>query len=509
MSTATAPNPSSTSKIENCPLYINGEWKNFNKCETTPVYNPSTGEIISQVPLCGEDIVNEAVEAAQAAFPAWSETPPAERARILFRFRHLVEAEFDDICLGISREHGKTYAEAKGDLQRGLEQTEYACGIPNLLMTDGLENVARGIDCDSIRQPLGVCVGIAPFNFPAMVPMWMWPLAIACGNTFIMKPSEKVPLTTNRLIKLLEKAGLPKGVLNIVHGGRDCVDALLKHPKIKAISFVGSTPVARYIYETGAKYGKRVQSAGGAKNFVVIMPDAEVEHSAQGIKDAAFGCAGERCMAGSTAIAVGNAAKTVLPALVDVVKSMKVGRTDRPPQQQPHMGAVISGPHKSRVVDLVTKGEKQGAKLLVDGRNVKVDDAPEGFYIGPTIVDNLQDGNILTQEEVFGPVLNVLHSNDLESAIQIANRSSYGNGAAIFTSSGKAAREFRHRVQAGMVGINVGVPATLAYFPFSGWGDSFFGDLHIQGKEGVAFYTKQKVITTRWFNFGEGDIWAK
>jgi malonate-semialdehyde dehydrogenase (acetylating)/methylmalonate-semialdehyde dehydrogenase len=489
------------------PIYIDGQWITPKTDHLTPVYNPSTGAVIAHTPLCGSEIVDKAVQSAQKAFPEWSETPPAERARVLMRFKMLVEQHFDELCRCVSKEHGKTLSEARGDVQRGIEQVEFACGIPSLLMGESLENVARGIDCDSIRQPLGVCAGIAPFNFPAMVPLWMWPLAIACGNTFIMKPSEKVPLTSNKMMELLEKAGLPAGVLNIIHGGRDCVEALLAHPHIKAISFVGSTAIARSIYEHGAKYGKRVQAAGGAKNFVVVMPDADVNNTTIGLRDAAFGCAGERCMAGSTAIVIGNAEKTVLPNLVDAVKAMKVGPTDR--DNQPHMGAVISDQHRQRIINLINQGEKFGGHVLVDGRKIKVEEEPNGFYVGPTIVDQVQWGTPLMNEEVFGPVLNVMHAQNLEEAINLANRSAYGNGASIFTSSGKAAREFRHRAQAGMIGINVGVPATLAYFPFSGWNESFFGDLHIQGKEGVAFYTRQKVTTSRWFNFGEGDVWAK
>ena len=496
-----------TKTLEPCPVFIGGEWREISAGATSPVYNPSRGEVISEVPMCGADVVNEAVEAAAAAFPAWRDTPPVERARLFFRYRQLVEENFERICESVTREHGKTLAEARGSVYRGIENIEYACAAPTLLMGDTLENLARGVDCETMLQPLGVCVGITPFNFPAMVPMWMFPLALVCGNTFVLKPSEKVPLTVVMLIELLEKAGLPKGVLNVVHGGRDCVDALLRHPKVKAISFVGSNPIAKYIYETGIQHGKRVQANGGAKNYIIVMPDADVPKTVEALSTAAFGCAGERCMAGSTAIAVGKAADTVLPSLVQAARAIKVGPTDM--KAQPDMGPVITAQHRERVMSLVARGEKEGAKIIADGRGVKISDAPNGFFLGATIVDEVQNEMEIAREEVFGPVLNVMRMDDLDHAIALANKSSYGNGTAIFTNSGKAAREFKNRVKAGMVGINVGVPATMAMFPFTGWDESFYGDLHIQGKEGVQFYTQQKVVTTRWFGDGVGDVWKK
>jgi malonate-semialdehyde dehydrogenase (acetylating)/methylmalonate-semialdehyde dehydrogenase len=341
-----------------------------------------------------------------------------------------------------------------------------------------------------------------------MVPLWMFPLALACGNTFVLKPSEKVPLTALVLIELLQQAGLPKGVLNVVHGGRDCVDALLTHPKVKAISFVGSSPVAKHIFETGTRNGKRVQANGGAKNYVVIMPDADVAKSVEALSTAAFGCAGERCMAGSTAIAVGKAADRILPPLIENARAIKVGRTDAA-SAQPDMGPVITAAHRDRVLGLLASSEKEGAAVTCDGRGVKVSGAPNGFYIGATIVDRVQDSMTIAREEVFGPVLNVMRMEDLDQAIEAANRSSFGNGASIFTSSGPAAREFKHRVKAGMVGINVGVPATMAMFAFTGWDASFYGDLHIQGREAVQFYTQQKTITSRWFGGTVEDVWKK
>ncbi len=497
-----------TTSLTPCPNFIGGEWRPLSGSATTPVFNPSTGDVIAECPVGTAALVDEAVSAAHAAFPAWRATPPVDRARLFFRYRQLVEQNFDRICHAVSREHGKTHAEARGSVYRGIENIEYACGIPSLLFGDTLPDLARGVDCETLLQPLGVCVGITPFNFPAMVPLWMFPLALACGNTFVLKPSEKVPLSAILLAKLLEEAGVPKGVFNVVHGGRDCVDALLTHPKVRAISFVGSSPIAKYIYETGTRHGKRVQANGGAKNYIVIMPDADVSKTVEALSTAAFGCAGERCMAGSTAIAVGAAGDRVLPSLVQAARAIKVGRTDQP-ATQPDMGPVITAQHRDRVLSLISSGEKEGAKIIADGRDVKVSDAPRGFYLGATIVDSVEANMTLAREEVFGPVLNVMRMDDLDHAIETANKSSFGNGAAIFTNSGHAAREFKHRVKAGMVGINVGVPATMAMFPFTGWDDSFYGDLHIQGKEAVQFYTQQKVVTSRWFGGEVGDVWKK
>jgi malonate-semialdehyde dehydrogenase (acetylating)/methylmalonate-semialdehyde dehydrogenase len=495
------------SNLTPCPNYIGGEWSTPSGVATSPVYNPSTGDVIAEAPMATAKIVDDAVQAAAAAFPAWRDTPPVERARVFFRYRQLVEQNFEKLCQTVSREHGKTHAEARGSIFRGIENIEFACGIPSLLMGETLENLARGVDCETHHQPLGVCAGITPFNFPAMVPLWMFPVALACGNTFVLKPSEKVPLCAVLLGELLEQAGLPKGVFNIVHGGREAVDALLTHPKVRAISFVGSSPIAKYIYETGTRHGKRVQANGGAKNYIVIMPDADMNKSVENLATAAFGCAGERCMAGSTALPVGKAAEKLLPSLIEAARRIKVGPTDRP--AQPDMGPVITAAHRDRVLNLVASGEKEGAKVVCDGRGVKIADAPNGFYVGATIVDNVQTSMTLAREEVFGPVLNVMRMEDLDAAIAQANRSSFGNGASIFTNSGMAAREFKHRVKAGMVGINVGVPATMAMFAFTGWDDSFYGDLHIQGKEGVQFYTQQKVVSTRWFSEGVGDVWKK
>lgn len=490
-----------------CPNFFDGKWVTPSGKAVGQVFNPSRGSVIALVPMCGAEEVSAVVASAKAAFPDWRDTPPNERAQVLFRAKSMLEEAFEDLCLGISTENGKTLSEARGDLRRGIEVVEYACGIPTLLMGECLENIARGIDCHTDRHPLGVVAGICPFNFPALVPMWMWPLAIACGNTFVLKPSEKVPLTMQRIVAILEKAGLPPGVMNIVHGGRECVDAILDHPDVKAVSFVGSTPVAREIHRRGTANGKRVQAAGGAKNFIILMPDAETERTIGAVKDGAFGCAGERCMAGSTAVAVGEAGEKLLPTLADLVSSMKVGTTDTL-ESQPDMGAVISAGHRAKVSSLLDAAEEGGAKVLSDGRPAKVDEAPEGFFLGPTLIDHVTESSPIMETEVFGPVLAVLRAKTLDDAIAMANRQAFGNGAAIFTNSGKAAREFRRKISAGMVGINVGVPAPLAWFPFTGWNDSFFGDLHIQGKEGVEFYTQRKTTTTRWFGYGDGEIWA-
>jgi len=488
--------------------FIGGMWHAPAAGPTRSVYNPSRGHVLAEVPE--DDIVgaNAAVAAAVDAFPQWAATPPSVRARVLFKLRMMVADEFDRLAALVSREHGKTLSESRGDVQRGLEMIEFACGIPALLQGESLRGVAAGIDCDVEREPVGVCVGITPYNFPAMVPLWMWPIAIACGNTFVLKPSEKTPLTSVELVRMLDASGLPKGVLNLVHGGHETVDTLLTHPDVAAVSFVGSTPVARKIYETACRHGKRVQSAGGAKNFVVVMPDAEIQPTVSGIRDAAFGCAGQRCMAGSTVVTVGDAKSRLMQPLIDVAAEMKIGPTDEP-ANQPDMGAVVSGEHKTRIHDLLRRGADEGGNVVLDGRGVSVSGATGGYYVGPTIVSELSLENTLMNEEVFGPVLCMMHADTLDQALDYSSASGYGNGASIFTSSGRTANEFRRRVKAGMVGINVGVPATLAYFPFSGWGNSFFGDLHMQGREGVMFFTRAKTTTQRWFAPDEGDIWRR
>ncbi|RMF72421.1 MAG: CoA-acylating methylmalonate-semialdehyde dehydrogenase [Planctomycetota bacterium] len=478
------------------PCLIDGAWTEPKTKRFGDVYNPSTGEVIARTPMCSSADVDAAVQAAARAFPGWAETPAVERARIMFRFRELLVAHNEELARLVSREHGKTLAESKGSLLRAMEMVEFAAGLPSLLTGETIENIASNVDCETVRHPLGVVAGITPFNFPAMVPLWMYPVAIVCGNTFVLKPSPRVPLTAVRIGELLVEAGVPKGVFNIVHGDKESVDAILTHPLVRAVSFVGSTPVAKYIYQTGSANGKRVQAAGGAKNHIIIMPDADLDVVTEGLKHSAWGCAGERCMAGSLALPVGDVADEVVERLAAAGAQMRVGRTDE--GQSVDMGPLITEQHLTRVrgyLDAAAGGE---ARLALDGRSVAVSDAPGGYFLGPTIIDQVGAESRFAREEIFGPVLSVSRCKTLEEAIEIGKRCEYGNGAVIFTQSGRAAREFKHRFNAGMIGINVGVPAPMAWFPFTGWNMSFFGDLHIQGKEGMMFYTQQRMTMTRW-----------
>lgn len=484
------------------PILLNNKFEESKATSHSDVYNPSTGEVLATVPMCSKEEVARVIASAKNAFAAWADTPPVERARYMFKFKALLEENYEQIAITVSKEHGKTLAEARASLQRGIEMVEFACGIPSLLMGESLANIARNVDCETMRHPIGVCAGITPFNFPAMVPLWMYPVALVCGNTFVLKPSEKVPLTTMLIAELLIKTGLPEGVFNVVHGGKEAVDALLEHPDVRAVSFVGSTAIAKYIYEKGTANGKRVQAAGGAKNHIIVMPDADMEQTALALQASAFGCAGERCMAGSLAIPVGKAADELMPLLAEKAKKMSIGRTDT--GNNPDMGPLITKEHLTKVQGFIDSGKKEGAELLVDGRAVKVADAPNGFYLGPTIFDHAKTDMSIVKEEIFGPVLSVVRVETVEDAIELGKSCPFGNGAVMFTSSGYAAREFKHRFNAGMIGINVGVPAPMAWFPFTGWNNSFFGDLHIQGKEGVHFYTQQKMTMTRWFNPSQG-----
>jgi malonate-semialdehyde dehydrogenase (acetylating) / methylmalonate-semialdehyde dehydrogenase len=484
--------------VTQCKLLVDGKWIASSATEFGDIANPSTGEIIGKVPMGNAKDVDLAVQAAHKAFPAWRDTPIVERARVMFKFKNLMDEHYEEIAQTITREHGKTLAEAKASVQRGIEVIEFACGIPSLIQGESMANIATNVDCETIRHPLGVCAGIAPFNFPAMVPLWMYPLALTCGNTFVLKPSEKVPLSSIFIAELLKQAGLPDGVFNIVHGGKDCVNALLTHPLIKAISFVGSTAIAKHVYETGTKHGKRVQAAGGAKNHIIIMPDADMEQTVKALQASAFGCAGERCMAGSLAIPVGDAAEMLIPKLVESSHNMKVGPTHA--GENPDMGPVISAEHLTKVRSLIDQGEKEGAQLALDGRKLKVASSPKGFFLGPTIFDHAKPEMKIVRDEIFGPVLSVVRVNDIEEAIALGDKCEFGNGAVIYTNSGGAAREFKHRFNAGMIGINVGVPASMAWFSFTGWNHSFYGDMHIQGKEGILFYTQQKTTMTRWFS---------
>ena len=483
-------------------LWINGQRVQAQGGRTSEVFNPARGEAIRLTPLASKADVDAAVAAAKAAFPAWRDTTPLRRARILARFRELMEAHRDELSRLASEEHGKTLSDAAGSVQRGIEVIEFASGVPHLLKGEHSEDVGRGVDCHSLLQPVGVCAGITPFNFPVMVPLWMFPVAIACGNTFVLKPSEKVPSCSLRMAELFNEAGLPDGVFNVVPGDKEAVDALLYHPDVGAISFVGSTPVAKYIYETGAKNGKRVQALGGAKNHAIVMPDADMESAADALIGAAYGSAGERCMAISTVVAVGDAADALLPRLKARAAEIKVGRGDT---EGIEMGPVISASHRDRIVSLIDSGVAQGAELTLDGRGIKIAGQGKGFFVGPTLFDRVTPEMDIYKEEIFGPVLIVLRVQSYEEAVKLINANPYGNGTAIFTSSGHFARRFENEIEVGMVGVNVPIPVPMAFFSFGGWKASLFGDLHMHGMEGVYFYTRTKVVTTRWPAIAEGS----
>jgi malonate-semialdehyde dehydrogenase (acetylating) / methylmalonate-semialdehyde dehydrogenase len=473
--------------------YIGGGWRKPPAADGVAVVNPATGEVLARSPLNGA--VEEAVQAAVAAFPDWRATPPAERIQPLFRLKQLLEVHFDEIARIITTENGKTLDEARAELRRGVENVETACGIPLMMQGDTLDNVARGIDELMFRQPLGVVTAITPFNFPAMIPLWFLPYAVACGNTLVMKPSERVPLSMVRLFGLLEEAGFPPGVVNLVNGGKAAVDALLAHPDVKAVSFVGSTPVARYIYAQAAAHGKRVQCQGGAKNHVVVMPDADAETTTRIISDSAFGCAGQRCLAVSVAVTVGEARDWFGKSIAETAGSLKVGNGLEAGVQ---MGPVISAESRARIESLIAQGEADGARAVTDGRGVKVAGGEGGSYVGPTVLDGVPAASVLTGTEIFGPVLSLIHADSVEDALETIARCEYGNAASIFTSSGAAARKFRLEAPTGNVGINIGVAAPMAYFPFSGWRGSFLGALHAQGRDAIEFYTDKKVVIERW-----------
>jgi len=457
-----------------------------------PVLNPATGEVLAQVPFSTRDEVDEAVKAATAALPAWQDTPVVDRARIMFVFRGLLEKHLDELAHQISLENGKTLDEARGEVRRGIEVVEFAAGMPSLLMGEVLEEVSRGIDCELVRYPLGVVAGICPFNFPVMIPLWMIPIAITCGNTFVLKPSERTPLSAQRLAEILTEAGLPAGVVNLVNGAKDVVDWLLEHPQVHAVSFVGSQPVAAYVYATAAAHGKRVQALGGAKNHLIVMPDADLERAVPAIIASAFGNAGERCLAGSVLLAVGAVADALVERLKTATLKLRVGPGVDPATD---MGPLIREAHRDRVRRCIEQGQQEGATLVCGGTS-----PPErpGYYLAPTIFDHVTPEMSIAQDEIFGPVLSIVRVATLEGAIAVVNRSRYGNAASIFTRSGAAARAFRRGVRAGMLGVNVGVAAPLAFFPFAGWKNSFYGDLHATGRDAVEFYTDKKVVSTRW-----------
>ena len=480
--------------LETVGFYVNGKWEGAGSRPVLPVTNPATGAALAQVAYASAADVDRTVQAAHAAYLKWREVPVVERVQPFFRYKALLEKHANELAAALTAENGKTVDDARMEVRRAIQMVEVACGMPSLMMGDSLNDVSSGIDSHTIRQPIGVCVGITPFNFPAMVPMWMWPFAIACGNTFVLKPSEKVPMTPSMATTLLDQAGLPDGVFNLIHGDKIAVDALLHHPLVRAVSFVGSTPVAKYIYQTAAAEGKRVQALGGAKNHLVVMPDADLPKSVDAIIGSAFGAAGERCLAGSVLVAVGEVADPLLKLLSEKVSAMKVGDGS---QQGVDMGPLVTKDHKARVEGYIDKGVAEGAKPLLDGRSVKCEG--DGFFLGPTIFDHVRPEMTIAREEIFGPVLSVIRVKTLEEAIALVNSSRFGNATSIFTGSGKAAREYSSRVEAGMVGINVGVAAPMAFFPFAGWKNSFFGDLHAHGKDAVMFYTEQKVLMTRWF----------
>jgi malonate-semialdehyde dehydrogenase (acetylating)/methylmalonate-semialdehyde dehydrogenase len=459
------------------------------------VYNPATGQQQHEVVLAEPADVDAAVAAAKTAFESWSQASLSARTKILFAFRELVNANVAQLAEIISDEHGKVLSDAAGEVQRGLEVIEFACGIPQLLKGDYSDQASTGVDVFSFREPLGVCAGITPFNFPVMVPMWMYPVAIACGNTFVLKPSERDPSASNLIAGLWRQAGLPDGVFNVVHGDKVAVDALLQHPDVAAVSFVGSTPIARYIHQQASNTGKRVQALGGAKNHAIILPDADLEYAANHLSAAAFGSAGERCMAISAAVAVGGAGDPLMEIMTRKAGEVVVG-SGRDPKSE--MGPVVTAAAKDRIENLIGTGEQQGAKLLVDGRGHKVPGFENGFFVGPTLIDQVQTGMDVYTEEIFGPVLSVVRSDSVDAAIDLINANPYGNGTAIFTSSGEAARKFQRGVHVGMIGINVPIPVPMAYYSFGGWKDSLFGDKHMHGPEGVSFYTRGKVITSRW-----------
>ena len=476
--------------------YINGQKVAGTSDRFGDVYNPATGEVAARVPLASANETANAIDVAATAFPDWRDTPPLRRARVLFRFKELLDANLDELAELVSSEHGKVLSDARGSVIRGIEVVEFATGAPNLLKGDFSENVGRDVDSYSTRQPLGVCAGITPFNFPAMVPMWMFPVALACGNTFVLKTSEKVPSTALRIAELLTEAGLPNGVFNVVNGDKEAVDTLLTHPQVAAVSFVGSTAVAEYIYQTATQHGKRCQALGGAKNHMVVMPDADMEQVADALMGAAYGSAGERCMAISVAVAVGDeTADAVIEHLTPRVMALKVGPGNDPAAE---MGPLISGEHLGKVKGYVDLGIEEGAELVVDGRSLSVEGHEDGFYLGGCLFDKVTSKMRIYQEEIFGPVLCVVRVADFDTALQLVNDHEYGNGTAIFTRDGDTARTYSSQVQAGMVGINVPIPVPMAFHSFGGWKRSLFGDMHMHGMEGVHFYTRLKTTTSRW-----------
>lgn len=472
--------------------YINGAWVDSNSGQTLDVPNPATNELLTKVPVSTKEDVNRAVAAAKEAFKAWKKVPVPKRARILFKYHYLLIEKHEELARLIVQENGKAYKEAYGEVQRGIECVEFAAGAPTLMMGETLSGIAEDIDSEMFRYPLGVVGGITPFNFPMMVPLWMFPLAIACGNTFVLKPSERTPILANRLVELFTEAGAPAGILNVVHGAHDVVNGLLEHPDIAAISFVGSQPVAKYVYERAAANGKRVQALSGAKNHHIVMPDADMDKAVQHIISSTFGSAGQRCMACSAVVVVGDN-EPFVQALKKKADELSIGNGM---DEEVLLTPVIRKEHRDKVLGYIEKGVEEGADLIRDGRR-EMGDHPQGNFLGPTIFDHVRPEMTIAKDEIFAPVLSLLRANDLDEGLEYIRKSRYGNGATIYTNNAKAVRQFREEADAGMLGINVGVPATMAFFPFSGWKDSFYGDLHVNGKDGLNFYTRKKMITSR------------
>ena len=475
--------------------FINGQWTDAKSADLLDVINPAQGQSIAEVVMTPKAVVADAVEAGHTAYQEWRRTPVLDRIQYMFKLKMLLEEHLDDIAKIITNECGKTYKESIGEMRRGIENVEVACGMPSLIQGYNNEDVAQGIDEHMFRQPLGVVTAITPFNFPGMIPLWFLPYAVATGNSFILKPSEKVPMTTAKLFELIEEAGFPNGVIQLVNGGKETVDALLDHPLVKAVSFVGSTPVAQYIYSRATANGKRAQCQGGAKNPVVIMPDADMDMATRIMADSAFGCAGQRCLAASVAITVGEGKNIFTEQIADAASSRNVGYGLDDDVQ---MGPVITRDSKARIESIIADGEKQGINVLVDGRNKEVSGYEDGYWVYPTILDGVPPESDIASTEIFGPVLSLMHAETIEDAIMMVNNRAFGNMACVFTNSGAAARKFRYEADAGNVGINIGVAAPMAFFPFSGWNASFFGDLHAQGRHGVEFYTQTKVVVERW-----------
>jgi malonate-semialdehyde dehydrogenase (acetylating)/methylmalonate-semialdehyde dehydrogenase len=485
-----------SSDVEILRNYIDGRWVDARATATLDVYNPAHGCVIARTPLSASDDLSAAVAAAKRAYPAWRDTPAVVRARAMFAFKQALETRFEHLARVCTIENGKTLDESRGSVRRAIECVEVACGAPSLMMGTALENVSAGIDCAAVRQPIGVCAAIAPFNFPAMVPLWFLPFAIVTGNTFVLKPSEQVPLSQKQVFELLAGCDLPPGVVNLVNGGREIADLICAHPDIRAVSFVGSTEVARHIYQAASQAGKRVQALGGAKNFIIVMPDADLDRAIPAIAESFFGCAGERCLAGSVLLPVGPVHAGTRDRMVEAARTLRVGDGS---QDGVAMGPVISARHRERIARYIAKGVDEGAKLLLDGRDVRVADRPNGFFVGPTVFDDVAPAMAIGREEIFGPVASIHPVATLDEALSVMHAHPNANATSIFTSSGRAAREFAHRASPSMVGVNIGVAAPMSYFPFGGAKDSFFGDLKAHGRDAFDFYTDKKVVISRWF----------